>query len=82
VLRTRDGGKTWQAGTPTKPAGVYFSSVIFHRDLIVAAGIKGIWTNSGEWKNESLENVNAVGTVSGEIWAVGPKGMVLKRTKP
>jgi photosystem II stability/assembly factor-like uncharacterized protein len=80
LMRTHDGGMTWRATAPTEPKGVYFSSVAFHQERIVAAGIKGIWTNAGEWKNESAENVNAVVAGSKATWAVGPKGLVLRRT--
>ena len=80
IMRTHDGGKTWQAAEPTNPAGVYFSSVVSAGPQIVAAGAKGIWSFAGAWKNESAENVNAVVAGSGVTWAVGAKGLVLKRT--
>jgi photosystem II stability/assembly factor-like uncharacterized protein len=80
LMKTSDGGKTWQAGAPTEPKGVYFSSVAFAGPQIVAAGTKGIWSFAGAWKNESAENVNAVVAGSGVTWAVGPKGLVLKKT--
>jgi photosystem II stability/assembly factor-like uncharacterized protein len=78
VMRTKDGGKTWQAFAATNPAGVYFSSVATRHETIIAAGIKGIWTSAGEWKNESNENINAVVAGTESTWAVGPKGTVLK----
>jgi photosystem II stability/assembly factor-like uncharacterized protein len=80
LMKTSDGGQTWQAAAPTEPKGVYFSSVAFAGQQIVAAGTKGIWTFAGAWKNESAENVNAVVAGSGVTWAVGSKGLVLKRT--
>ena len=80
MIKTSDGGQTWQVTRPTEPKGVYFSSVSFHQEEIVAAGIKGIWSNAGEWKNESGENVNAVVAGINATWAVGPKGLVLKKT--
>jgi photosystem II stability/assembly factor-like uncharacterized protein len=79
VIQSHDGGKTWQAETPTNPPGVYFSSVAARSEKIIAAGIEGIWTNAGEWKKESNENINAVVTGKEATWAVGPKGMVLKK---
>lgn len=81
VIRTRDGGKTWQASEPTNPAGIYFSTIASHGNQIVAAGINGLWTNTGVWKNESTENLNAVVAGRTAIWAVGPKGLVLRKTK-
>jgi photosystem II stability/assembly factor-like uncharacterized protein len=82
VLRTRDGGRTWDALAPTDPAGIYFSSVVLAGKRIVAAGSAGVWSNSRGWKLESTQNVNAVATRRGALWAVGPKGLVLKRSIP
>jgi photosystem II stability/assembly factor-like uncharacterized protein len=80
IMRTNDGGKTWQAAEPTNPGGVYFSSVAVHREEVLAGGIKGIWIRDGEWKNESTENINTVVVGTHVSWAVGPKGIVLKNT--
>jgi photosystem II stability/assembly factor-like uncharacterized protein len=80
IMRTHDGGKTWQAAAATEPKGVYFSSVAFAGPQIVASGAKGIWSYAGAWKNESADNVNAVVAGSAANWAVGPKGLVLKKT--
>jgi photosystem II stability/assembly factor-like uncharacterized protein len=79
VMSTQDGGETWQAAKPTDPKGLYFSTVALHGDQITATGIKGIWTNSGTWKNESTDNLNSVVAGGRTIWAVGPKGMVLRQ---
>jgi hypothetical protein len=59
-----------------------------------AAGIKGLWTGmihfdqtgagalkGSIWQQESTQNTNAVAAGNGNIWAVGPNGMVLIRTK-
>ena len=85
VLRTHDGGHTWEALPPTHPAGVYFSSVVLEPHQIITAGIRGMWTYSqhsrgrpGVWKQTSSENLNAVSAIHNEIWAVGPKGVVLR----
>lgn len=78
VLRTSDGGKTWDAGMPTNPKGVYFSGVALHGERIIVAGTKGLWIHLRGWKNESAENLNAVVAGRGAMWAVGPKGTVLK----
>ena len=79
MMRTGDGGKTWQAAPATDPAGVYLSSVALNHDATVVAGIKGLWINSSVWKNQSTENLNAVALGDRTMWAVGPKGMVLKK---
>lgn len=89
ALRTRDGGRTWQALPPTHPAGIYFSSVVAEHRQILAAGIKGIWIYSqpppnrpGVWRQESTENLNTLGAGKHEVWAVGAKGVVLKMSSP
>src|SRR5215472_759661 len=78
VLQTHDGGTTWQAGTPTNPPGIYLSSVASDRQETVSAGIKGIWWSSNIWINEFNDSVNAIAFGGEVIWAVGPKGTVLK----
>ncbi|HEX5434873.1 MAG TPA: hypothetical protein VFY05_11595, partial [Candidatus Angelobacter sp.] len=89
VLRTRDGGRTWQAFSPTHPPGIYFSSVALQHHRIMAAGIKGIWIHPERprgradiWRQASTENLNTLGVANHEIWAVGPKGVVLKLSEP
>jgi photosystem II stability/assembly factor-like uncharacterized protein len=78
LILTTDGGHSWQPGSPTDPTGIYFSSAAREDDLIFAAGIKGLWTYSGEWKQESTENLNTVVAGRHTVWAVGPKGVILK----
>ena len=89
VLRTNDGGRTWRAGTPTNPIGIYLSSVIviWHpgKDSIVAAGIIGALISDGgsPWTTDSNENLNSIATSGGDspiVWAVGAKGVVMRRT--
>ena len=80
IMRTHDGGKTWEAAEPTNPGGVYFSSVAVRGKETIAGGIKGIWMHSTEWKNESSENINTVVAGSEATWAVGPKGLVLRKS--
>jgi photosystem II stability/assembly factor-like uncharacterized protein len=90
VLRTADGGQTWQAGKPTEPAGVYFSSVAIlaqrkkpHSQDMLAAGIKGLFAGSlseqTPWKKEREENLNGVVYGVNGSWAIGPKGVVLRK---
>jgi photosystem II stability/assembly factor-like uncharacterized protein len=96
VLQTSDGGETWRAALPTDPAGVYLSSVAVDRLGIFVAGIKGLWistigfwrpgTKTGPpgtqaWRRESRDNLNAVAVSHAKVWAVGPNGRVLMRTK-
>ncbi|HEU5415878.1 MAG TPA: oxidoreductase [Candidatus Angelobacter sp.] len=79
VMRTTDGGRTWFAEFPTDPAGVYFSSVSSNSGKILAAGIKGLWVHSRSWQIASSDNLNTVVAGRNVEWAVGPKGIVLKR---
>jgi photosystem II stability/assembly factor-like uncharacterized protein len=87
VMFTSDGGATWQEGTPTKPRGVYLSSIAFVRtpiqDGLMAVGTRGAilspakdhWITQG---SESLNSVAATDNRSAIVWAVGPKGLVLR----
>jgi photosystem II stability/assembly factor-like uncharacterized protein len=79
VMHTSDGGQTWSPTSPTEPAGIYFSSVAFNGHRIIAAGIKGLWVHSQSWQITSSENLNTVSAWRNAVWAVGPKGLVLKR---
>jgi photosystem II stability/assembly factor-like uncharacterized protein len=87
VMYTSDGGQNWEIGTPTKPSGVYLSSVttFWHpgKDSILAGGISGALVSDGgsPWTKESDQNLNAVAATEGRspvIWAVGPKGTVIR----
>ena len=91
VLRTEDGGKTWMVET-TNPAGMYLSSVAFvwhpGKDSLIAAGTKGLLHSLGGGSlrsKQSDENLNAVDGTGHDVvlgwWAVGPKGLVLRKTK-
>lgn len=83
MMRTSDGGKTWQAGTPTNPAGVYFSAVtrlqIPGKDVFVAVGIKGVYLLADGWSGAGDQNLNTLAIAMGPnpgVWVVGPKGIV------
>lgn len=82
VMLTRDGGQTWQTAPRTDPAGVYFSSVILDQGRLIAVGIGGIFAlelgSKPRWTQESGENLNSVAGADGLLWAVGPKGVVMK----
>jgi len=93
VLLTSDGGRTWRAGPPTDPAGLYLSSVGFFpappkslARYIRVAGITGLYdasiTEPGAWTRESSENLNTVIYHTAGSWAVGAKGVVLRETAP
>jgi photosystem II stability/assembly factor-like uncharacterized protein len=87
VLLTSDGGATWQEDLPTTPKGAYLSSVTLvwtpHKDSLVAVGITGaLFSLSGTgWRREIAENLNSVSSTHrqpGIVWAVGPKGLVMR----
>lgn len=80
VLLTQDGGKTWQAGEPTEPKGVYFSSVAYLHEysavgVFVAVGSKGIFIFGNGWVKASNQNLNvAVAAGRAGSWVAGPGG--------
>ena len=89
VLITADGGKTWQADGLTKPQGIYLSSVagLQKQNMgspgLVAVGINGILTSVDglRWVRTGEGNLNSVAVIGGpgeNIWAVGPKGYVIR----
>jgi photosystem II stability/assembly factor-like uncharacterized protein len=87
VMRTSDGGKTWEVDMPTNPGGLYISSVVNMplKDGFVIAGIKGMFHSVGEysWIRNGEEALNSVAaTMRGasvvDIWAVGPKGTTIR----
>jgi photosystem II stability/assembly factor-like uncharacterized protein len=84
VMRSLDGGRTWQADPPTNPAGMYLSGVVrAGTNELVAVGIKGMLVKSGDsWHKEADDNLNAVAVLGGIEWAVGAKGLVLRMHRP
>ncbi|HKP69133.1 MAG TPA: hypothetical protein VJV05_07610, partial [Pyrinomonadaceae bacterium] len=77
---TTDGGKSWtlaQGFTGFRSAAAYIE-----KRTIIAVGTNGtdITTNGGEtWKKLGDENLNAVAAKGKRaVWAVGPKGLVVK----
>ena len=77
---TTDSGNTWELGTGLSG---YRSGVTYlDKKTIIAVGTNGsdITRNSGKtWKKIGHENLNAVAAKGKRaVWAVGPKGMVVK----
>jgi photosystem II stability/assembly factor-like uncharacterized protein len=92
VLRTKDGGQTWEAiGGPAEPMGLFFSSVAFvPSNGAAASGIPVMWmvgpggavmkAEGKPWAFESPKNFNDVAVAGGNTaWAVGPEGFVARR---
>lgn len=80
---TRDGGKSWYSGSGLNG---YRSSVAYIDDrTLIAIGTNGTdisYDSGGTWKGMGGENLNSVaakGRIS--VWAVGPKGLVVKLNK-
>lgn len=80
VAFSRDGGKTWYEGDGVSG---YRSGVTYIDDrTIIAVGSNGSdisYDRGGKWKKIGDENLNAVAAKGRKnVWAVGPKGIVLK----
>ena len=82
VAVTSDGGETWTAIEKAPP---FRSCVAWAKDRWIAVGTSGsdVSTDDGKtWKSLDGENYNSVGfAVTGEGWAVGPKGRVARWRK-
>jgi photosystem II stability/assembly factor-like uncharacterized protein len=81
VALTHDGGKTWQAAT-----GLGYRSCIAVLDgkLMIAVGAGGsdVSRDGGRtWTHFSDTSLNAVAGSKGAVWAVGPKGVIVKLAK-
>jgi photosystem II stability/assembly factor-like uncharacterized protein len=89
VLYTDDGGSRWREGIQTDPRGAYLSSITTlwqpGKDSFVAAGISGtLISPAGDaWVRENAANLNSVAATPGRsavVWAVGAKGLVMKKS--
>lgn len=90
VLRTSDGGKTWHVFDQTQPPGAYLSSAAVlslpAKTEFVFVGTSGMFMHTvispHAWARGETEDLNTVAVVptdqGRDIWAVGPKGIVLK----
>ncbi len=91
VVVTIDGGKSWRAGGPTVPPGMYLSSVLFEPDtgsrmpsqtgMTMAVGAAGMQEAEpgSPWHNPAHENFNAAAFSAPDVrWAVGPGGGVFR----
>src|SRR5260370_26343399 len=80
---TSGGGQSWQPGAPTRPAGIYLSSVaslpISEKHFFVAAGVSGAFIFADRWSKAVDQNVNGVAVAKGSapvISIVSPKGLI------
>jgi photosystem II stability/assembly factor-like uncharacterized protein len=80
---TADGGKTWKLIEKPLP---FRSGVAWAKDRWVAVGTSGsdVSVDDGaSWKPLDRERYNSVAfTATGDGWAVGPKGRIVKFVKP
>lgn len=91
VLYTSDRGKTWHVFDQTQPPGAYLSSAAVlslpAKTDFVFVGISGMFMHTvispHAWARGEAEDLNTVAVVptgqGRDIWAIGPKGTVLKR---
>jgi photosystem II stability/assembly factor-like uncharacterized protein len=80
IAVTSDGGRTWEATGSAGPNG-FRSAVAYlaERKMWLATGTSGsdISTDNGKvWKQFDAGPYNALSEVSGQVWAVGPKGRI------
>jgi photosystem II stability/assembly factor-like uncharacterized protein len=79
---TSNGGKTWIIPS-NGPMGGFRSAVTWLKSkrLLIAVGTSGsdYSTDGGfTWQPLSKDMLNAVASQGGSVWAVGPKGLILK----
>ena len=91
IIRTRDGGRTWEAiAGPARPNSLFFSSIAFLPSrraqisgmpgMLVVGPVGAFMKPEGKpWVVEGADNLNDV-AVAGEnnAWTVGPKGFVAR----
>lgn len=91
IIRTTDGGQTWEAiSGPAQPRSLFFSSIAFiPSSQAQSSRSPGMWVvgpvgafmkPAGKpWVSEGTENLNDV-AMAGEhtAWTVGPKGFVAR----
>ncbi len=87
VLLTSDGGASWREDLATTPRGAYLSSVTSvwtpGKDSLFAVGSTGamVAPAGGRWERLGADNLNSVAATENRspiVWAVGPKGLVLR----
>lgn len=76
---TRDGGKTWRAGVVSG----FRSGIAYlpREKMFIAVGTSGSdysLDGGASWKPLSKDSLNAVASHGSSVWAVGPKGLILK----
>ena len=78
VATTRDGGMTWH---PAAGLGYRSGIALLDKAVFVAVGTTGsdISEDGGQtWRHFSETNLNAVAANGNAVWAVGPKGTIVK----
>ena len=87
LARTRDGGKTWKLVRLSQQK--YFSGITYlreHQGWVFAAGSSGLGFSKNDlrgWKEFLPTKINAIASDnSGNVWAVGPDGNILRAEFP
>ncbi|HTU33294.1 MAG TPA: hypothetical protein VMF66_05785 [Candidatus Acidoferrum sp.] len=91
IIRTSDGGQTWQAiAGPAAPSSLFFSSIAFIPSKPAeTSATPGMWVvgpvgafmklRGKRWIAEGTQNLNDVALAGNRTaWAVGPKGFVAR----
>jgi photosystem II stability/assembly factor-like uncharacterized protein len=81
VALTRDGGKTWQSPAAKLRLSYRSGVAALGEKVFIAVGTEGsdLSRDGGEtWEHFSDSGLNAVAVGGGAVWAVGPKGIVVK----
>jgi photosystem II stability/assembly factor-like uncharacterized protein len=91
IIRTTDGGQTWEAVSgPAEPTSLFFSSIAFIPSMQPEINrTPGMWVvgpvggfikdGRNRWLSEGADGLNAVALADeATAWAVGPKGFVAR----
>jgi photosystem II stability/assembly factor-like uncharacterized protein len=81
VLRTSDGGKTWQDAPQTNPVGLKEGVSIYKNKILIAVGPSGTCYSKDfgkSWVEIDKTPLHAISISGDGIWAVGGKGSVFR----
>jgi hypothetical protein len=81
VILTSDGGKTWQKGGATAPAGLKETAVMLPQNVLLAVGPSGTSLSRDfgkQWQAVDTNSFHSVSCAGGSCWAVGAHGVIAK----
>jgi len=82
VAITRDGGKTWQAVSPTNPPGLKEAIALLPGDRVLVVGPSGTSLSADQgqtWQPLDTDSYHSVACAKGTCYAVGGKGKISKQ---